>query len=1063
VTSRVEVVDHELPTTVYRWARRRENLSLVLIDVGIVTGAWLLALAASFEANIPADVADRLLLVAAPPILAQIGAHWAAGLYGPVWRYASIEEAVRVLAAVAGGMVVGFGWLWAVDSITNMTLPVLTAPAVAGLLILVGSGGVRFQSRLFALERQRTRAAKSVRALIVGAGSPGAALAYELSQTESGRDVHVVGFVDDDARLHGRSMRGIPVLGGTAALEDLSRRHRVDRIFIALPDAKREHIKPIVDRALRTQAQVKVLRPAASTGSGMLQNVRDIDLSDLVGREAAPVDTEGIGDYLRGATVLVTGAGGSIGSEISRQVARYRPGRLLLLDRDETLLHDVATGGLASAETVLLDLCDRDGAVALLEQAHPDVVFHAAANKHVPILERHAAQAANTNVLSTWWLANAAAENGCQRFVHLSTDKAAHPCSVMGATKRAAEHIVVGVGRRHDLPYAAVRFGNVLGSRGSVVPTFLRQILDGGPVTVTSEDMTRYFMTIPEAVSLVLQAGAIADGGQIFLLDMGEPASILGLARQMIRLAGLRPDDDIPIEITGVRPGERLHERLYDEAEEHEPAAHPSISVLRPKLTLDWERLVRAMDELERCSRDDDAVRQSLMDMLGRCGVDCRLEPLPAGGAHALMIDLAAVDPERSGVSERAETLRPRGDRKRPVPSRLALLSGVSPDGPGLPFARPARPPLDRVMQRVARSYDSGQLTNGVLVRELEERMADRLRVDHVVAVSSCTSGLMLVVQALVEGRPGPVVLPSFTFSASAHAVAWNGRTPRFVECDPRTFQIDLAHAEAALDGASALMPTHVFGAPCSPEAVEKLAAIAGVPVVFDAAHALGATFQERPIGGFGDAEVFSLTPTKPMVAGEGGLIATHDADLAARLRLGRDYGNPGDYDTRFVGLNARMSEFHAAMALESLSILDRTLARRRELAMRYVAGLADVPGIRTQVVPVADLSTYKDFTVAVDADQFGIDRNQLVAALAAEGIDTRNYFDPPVHRQHAYRSEPALYLPTTEAVSRSVVSLPIYPDLSVDDVNVVVKTIWLSHEHAAAVAAELDLAGAQT
>ncbi len=1040
VTSRVEAVDHELPTTVYRWARRRENLSLVLIDVGVVAAAWLLALAAGFEGDVPPHVVDRALLVVGPPIVLQIVVHRAAGLYGPVWRYASIEEAVRVMAAVAAGMFAAFGWLWVLDDITTLTLPVLTAPPVAALLILVGCGGVRFQSRLFALERQRTRAAKSVRALIVGAGSPGAALAYELSHTESGRDIHVVGFVDDDARLYHRSLRGIRVLGGTGDLEELCRRHGVDRIFIALPHADKEHTKPIIGRALRTQAQVKVLRPAAGTGSGMLQNVRDLDLSDLLGRQPAPVDTEGIGDYLRGVTVLVTGAGGSIGSEISRQVARYEPGCLLLLDRDETLLHDVATsdGSLASAETVLLDLCDRDHMVALLERTRPQVVFHAAAHKHVPILERHPAQAAATNVVSTWWLARAAAEHGCQRFVHLSTDKAAHPCSVMGATKRAAEHVVVGVGRRYDMPSAAVRFGNVLGSRGSVVPTFLRQILDGGPVTVTSEEMTRYFMTIPEAVSLVLQAGALADGGRIFLLDMGEPASILGLARQMIRLAGLRPDDDIPIEITGPRPGERLHERLHDEAEEHEPADHPSISVLRPKLTLEWQHLVRAMDELERCCREEDeTVRQALMAMLHRCGVDCRLDPPPVAD-QSVVIDVEAVDMERARGVERARTVVSNGAPRRPVPSELALLSGTSSDGPGLPFARPARPPLERVLQRVTRSYESGQLTNGVLVRELEERMADRLRVDHVVAVSSCTSGLMLVVQALVEGRPGPIVLPSFTFSASAHA-------------------------EPALDGASALMPTHVFGAPCSPEAVEKLAASTGVPVVFDAAHAMGATFHERPIGGFGDAEVFSLTPTKPMVAGEGGLIATHDADLAARLRLGRDYGNPGDYDTRFVGLNARMSEFHAAMALESLSLLDRTLARRRELAMRYVAGLGDVPGIRSQAVPLADLSTYKDFTIAVDADQFGIDRNQLVAVLAAEGIDTRNYFDPPVHRQQAYRREPAVCLPTTDAVSQSVVSLPIYPDLSVDDVNVVIKTIWLAHEHAEAVAAELDLTGAKT
>ena len=1076
VTSRVEVAEREVPTTVYHWARQRESLSLVLMDAGIVTAAWLLALAAGFEADIPPDVVDRVLLVVGPPILLQIVVHRASGLYGPVWRYASIEEAVRVMAAVAVGMVAAFGWLWVVDDTTTLTLPRFTAPPVAALLILVACGGVRFQSRLFALERQRTRAAKPVRALIVGAGSSGAALAYELAHTDSGRDVQVVGFVDDDVRLYRRSLRGIPVLGGTAALEELCRRHTVDRIFIALPHAGREHTKPIVDRALRTQAQVKVLRPAASTASGMLQNVRDLDLSDLVGREAAPVDTEGIGDYLRGATVLVTGAGGSIGSEIARQVARYQPGRLLLVDRDETLLHDVATDDLASsAETVLLDLGDRDRMVALLRETRPEVVVHAAANKHVPILERYPAQAATTNVLSTWWLANAAAESGCQRFVHLSTDKAAHPCSVMGATKRAAEHVVVGVGRRYGLPYAAVRFGNVLGSRGSVVPTFFRQIVAGGPVTVTSEEMTRYFMTIPEAVSLVLQAGAIADGGRIFLLDMGEPASILGLARQMIRLSGLRPDEDIPIEITGARPGERLHERLHDEAEEHEPASHPSISVLRPKLTLDWDRLVHAMEELERCRDDDEAVRRALMDMLQRCGVDCRLEapasspaaPLvvpavggPAAGNGARGNGAAPEDVSASEDSAATGAVVFGGNGATRRPSRaLALLSGAAADGPGLPFARPARPPLERVVARLTRSYESGQITNGALVRELEERMADRLRVGHVVAVSSCTSGLMLAVQALVEGRTGAVVLPSFTFSASAHAVAWNGRSPRFVECDPCTFQMDLAHAEAALDGASALLATHVFGAPCSPEAVEKLAASAGLPLVFDAAHAIGATSQERPIGGFGDAEIFSLTPTKPMVAGEGGLIATQDAELAARLRMGRDYGNPGDYDTRFVGLNARMSEFHAAMALESLGLLDRTLARRRDLAARYVDGLRQAPGIRTQVVPLDDVSTYKDFTIAVDAPDFGIDRNQLVAVLAAEGIDTRNYFDPPIHRQQAYRHEPDVCLPTTDAVSRSVVSLPIYPDLSDGDVDTVVDVIRLAHEHAEELAADLDLA----
>lgn len=1051
-TGRADAGEHNVARTVYRWATRTDNLSLVLLDIGIVGVAWMLGFVAGFESQIPDAAQRHALLLLGLPILIQVSVHRLAGLYGPVWRYASVEEATRVIVAVAVGALSSATVLALASRIGGFDLPMFTTPPVAALLMLLGCGGVRFQSRLFALERQRTRGDDTVRALIVGAGSAGAALAYELAHTDSGRDVHVVGFVDDDERMRRRSVRGIPVLGDSTMLAELCEKHDVHRILVALPDQEREYTKPIVDRALNTSAQVKVLQSTSDKTSGLVHNVRDLDLSDLLGREPAPVDSEDIAKYLEGATVLVTGAGGSIGSEISRQVARYGPGRLLLLDRDESLLHDVAIGPLHDAETVLLDIRDDARLAELMRRTRPDVVFHAAANKHVPILERYPAQAATTNALSTWRLANLAAENGCHRFVHLSTDKAAHPCSVMGATKRAAEQIVVGVGRRHDLPYVAVRFGNVLGSRGSVVPTFLRQILDGGPVTVTSAEMTRYFMTIPEAVSLVLQSGAMAVEGKIFLLDMGEPASILALARQMIRLAGLRPDEDIEIQITGARPGERLHERLHDEAEEVEPADHPSISGLRPKVTMDWERLVASMEELQHsCDLGDDhAVRSALVGILRRGGVDCRLQSVPtslpeAGGKESVEAPHLDIDLDRQVCTRR-------------TPDGLAILTGANPNGSALPFARPARPDLDRVVERLRPAYESGMLTNSGLVRELEERVAEYLQVEHIVAVSSCTSGLMLTVQALVDGRPGPVVLPSFTFSASAHAVAWNGRAPRFVENDPRSFQFDVAHAAGALEDASAIMGTHVFGAPCDPERVEELAATAGIPVLFDAAHAFGATRHGRPIGGFGNAEVFSLTPTKPMVAGEGGLVATNDSDLAIRLRLGRDYGNPGDYNTRFVGLNARMSELHAAVALESLVMIDQTLQRRRELAMRYVAGLRDLPGIEVQLIPVGDISTYKDLTIAVDAERFGMHRDQLVTVLAADGIDTRNYFDPPVHRQQAYRSEAIATLPIADATSRRVVSLPLYPDLAEGDVDNVVGVIRLAHEHAEQVVHEIDL-----
>jgi dTDP-4-amino-4,6-dideoxygalactose transaminase len=372
----------------------------------------------------------------------------------------------------------------------------------------------------------------------------------------------------------------------------------------------------------------------------------------------------------------------------------------------------------------------------------------------------------------------------------------------------------------------------------------------------------------------------------------------------------------------------------------------------------------------------------------------------------------------------------------------------VFPDG--LPFFRPAKPPLQRVVQRLEPSYDKGMLTNSALVRELEERVADRLDVPHVVAVASCTAGLMLVTQALTE--PGGVaVMPSFTFSATAHAAVWAGAVPRFAECDRATCQIDLDDAARRLDGASLLVGTHVFGAPCQPDAVEALGAEAGIPVLFDAAHALGATRAGRPIGGFGDAEVFSLSPTKVLVAGEGGLIATRDPELAERLHLGVDYGNPGDYDTRFAGLNARMSELHAAVALCSLDELDDHLAIRRNLADRYRTGLDSVPGIALQAVDPGDVSTYKDLTVIVDEADFGLDRDTLVRALDAEGIDTRPYFWPPVHRQQAYAHLAAETgeLPATDWVSRRVVSLPLWRDMPEGSVERVVEAVAGIYAHA--------------
>jgi FlaA1/EpsC-like NDP-sugar epimerase len=616
-----------IPRAVYNFARRVDTTSLGLLDAGVITVAWLVALFAGFEGE-PSDAGGLAVLFVALPAFTQLVTNRLAGLYGPVWRYASIEEATRVVVAVGAGAALCWIELMIVAQATDTTVPVFTMPPIAALLILLGCGGIRFQARLFALERHSVRRNGHIRTVIVGTNRAGVALARELDASGANGNLRLVGFVDGDRSLSHRSIHGLPVLGATADLEAICHQHGVDRILVALPQAERDESKAVVDLALKTRAQVKVLpRASELIDKPLVQGLRDINLEDLVGREHAPVDATGIGEFLRGASVLVSGAGGSIGSEIARQVVGYGPSKLILLDRDDSLLCETAVGDLADSELILANVCDKGRMADVFAMHRPDVVFHAAAHKHVPILEDHPIEALQTNLLATWWLASTAARHDCRRFVHISTDKAVNPCSVMGASKRAAELAVFAVGRDENLPCAVVRFGNVIGSRGSVVPVFLRQILDGGPVTLTDPDMKRYFMTIPEAVSLVLQAGSMRQERKIFLLDMGEPASILHMARQMIRLAGLRPDEDIEIEVTGRRRGERLIERLHDDDESVERTSHPSIWSVKSTRDCEPAALVDALRTLERdCAEAEGVLAIQRLDQLLRAsGVPCDL------------------------------------------------------------------------------------------------------------------------------------------------------------------------------------------------------------------------------------------------------------------------------------------------------------------------------------------------------------------------------------------------------------------------------------------------------
>lgn len=519
------------------------------------------------------------------------------GLYGQMWRYASVQEARRVVLAggTAGVMVVAAGAVYARG---NRPLP-LSVVGLGVVLAMVGFGAIRFQSRLFAF-RRTTAMAEHKRVLLVGAGDAGEMLLKDMLRNPS-LGLDPVGIIDDNPAKVGRALHGVKVIGPRSSLPRLVSRLKVDQVLLAIPSAVSEVVRDIAALCEEADVPLRVLPTVRETLGGRVQvrDIRDLRIEDLLGRIQVDTDLEAVRALVEGRRVLVTGAGGSIGSEIVRQIASLGPESLVLLDHDETHLHELVADldHVKGLEVALADVRDFDRILAVFARYRPDLVFHAAAHKHVPILELHPEEAIRTNVMGTASVVDAAVATGVQRFVLISTDKAIRPVSVMGASKRIAEELVRTVqGRR--VVFCAVRFGNVLGSRGSVIPTFLKQIGHGGPVTVTDPSMTRYFMSVGESVQLVLQAAAMAQGGEVFTLDMGEPVNILDLARRVIRLSGHVPGRDIEIVITGPRPGEKLVEDVVDHVEESVPSGHPQIVVSRPPLP-DPATLRGALRELE--------------------------------------------------------------------------------------------------------------------------------------------------------------------------------------------------------------------------------------------------------------------------------------------------------------------------------------------------------------------------------------------------------------------------------------------------------------------------------
>ncbi len=558
---------------------------LLIIDAILVNLSVLVALLLRFDGSIPAQYVNAMVALIPLFTLVSLAFLIALKLYNRVWEYASIGEMFAILRATTCSMGV------IILIVFLFSLPYLPRSVyiLSWVLMNIFIGASRISWRVFKRLYLNGENSDARRVLIVGAGDAGNMLVREI-QNNSQLKLKAVGFIDDDRSKLNKILHNVLVVGNSRKIPALVKELEIDEIIIAMPSVSGEQIRPIVEIAKQTNARIRILPGIyQSTNGSILTRLRDIRMEDLLCREPVNTDLSHVSAYIKGRVVMVTGAGGSIGSELCRQLLGLNPQQLLLVDCCENNLFDIEqelllTGSDTTIQPLLLDVRDIVKLERFFQKYLPQVVFHAAAYKHVPMMELHPDEAISNNVIGTCNVAKLSDQYQVETYIQVSTDKAVNPTSVMGATKRLAELVVKDIGRNSPTCFATVRFGNVLGSRGSVVPTFIRQIEVGGPVTVTHPEMKRFFMTIPEAVQLIIQAGGMAQGGEVFVLDMGEMLKIDDLARDLIRLYGYEPDKDIKIVYTGMRPGEKLYEELFTNTEEMAATIHKRIFISQKEM-----------------------------------------------------------------------------------------------------------------------------------------------------------------------------------------------------------------------------------------------------------------------------------------------------------------------------------------------------------------------------------------------------------------------------------------------------------------------------------------------
>jgi len=841
--------------------------------------------------------------------------------------------------------------------------------------------------------------------LIIGAGEGGKRLLGEIERAHS--NLKVLGFLDDNQNLQKSKIHNLPILGTTGKLTVF--KGKVDEIIIAIPSLRGSKLSKIVNKIQGMEIPFKIMpgifesieyysRKQVEAGK-----IREIELADLLNRESIEINLDQVSSYLKNKRVLITGAGGSIGSEIARQVSQFQPEKLIILDIYENNLYELQDELNCPFEPVVADIKDVKHLKYIFEKTQPQIIFHAAAHKHVPLMEGEPREAVKNNILGSANLLELAKEFSVEKFIFISSDKAINPSSIMGATKRFTEQQINSIEYSKTI-FSIVRFGNVLGSSGSVIPLWKKQLKMGKPLTVTDPRMRRFFMTIPEAVSLVIQAGALANHSEVYALKMGKQYKILDLASDFLKLSGFVPDKSGKIKITQKRPGEKLSETLYENGEKISPSTHDKILIVHPKKVHNFQ-----------VSKILNSFKNSIDNLSYNDIVKLLKTTIPTFITDRELI------------------------KKPPKTPRK------------IQFAPPAVG--NDEISAVGLVLKSGWLTMGEKVIEFENKFAQFHQIKNALAVSSATAGLHLALLGLGVGPGDEIILPAYTFASCANTIVWTGAKPIFADISQNGFLIDPLDAERKITPKTkAIMVVHFGGQMVEMDEILQIARTRHLKIIEDCAHSPGASYHGQFAGTIGDVGVFSFYATKNITTGEGGMVITNNDGLAAKMRILRLHGLSADAFNRYsakghwfyeiieAGFKYNLTDIAAAIGLEQLKKLTKFNHQREQIAKQY----SDLLSGRNDLVLPAVLPGRKNvwqlFPILVEASK----RNQLIEKMADFNIATSVHFIP-LHLQPFYREKFHFKkgdLPVTEEVFSKEISLPIYPGLQGKDVKYITEVL---------------------